>query len=510
MLSDSPLQHRYRYDVDGRLQAIQHPGAARSFRYEKSVVGLITRLTETAQAQSSTWQYGYDASGRLLGAFRDDGRRYQYTFDNGDNLTGIGTPEGLRSYRHDAGNKIAGYKFDANGSRIEDERHSYQWDAENRLTGIGYRASPQRRTEFRYDGLGRRIAIIEINGPSRTETRYSWCGEVICAARDGNGRPIGYYFSHGAYRPQEKARRQYYARDHLDSIRDVLDEKGQAIARYDYDPYGNFINQPAQQPEFGYAGMHYHAPSGLYLTRYRAYDPQSGRWLSRDPIEEGGGINLYAYVEGDPVSYTDPLGLQRAPPPRVGSRGVRGNPYVQGSNFNALAEHLVNQMRRNDITYTVVRAPGGTPYNYTYSDVRSMERTLRNNGFVRENPGNLYSPWVRQDSVCYAPGARPGNWVGPSVGGRPGSIVGRGGSPMTVPRGTNDPTIINGISYSGHAIDQMQGRGIPPSIVQNTIQNGVIYQTRLGTTGYYDSVNNVRVITNSDTGVVITVIPGSP
>ena len=61
--------------------------------------------------------------------------------------------------------------------------------------------------------------------------------------------------------------------------------------------------------EIGYAGMYYHGPSGLYLTKYRAYDPRDGRWLSRDPIGESGGINLYTYVEGNPITKTDPLGL---------------------------------------------------------------------------------------------------------------------------------------------------------------------------------------------------------
>jgi RHS repeat-associated protein len=55
--------------------------------------------------------------------------------------------------------------------------------------------------------------------------------------------------------------------------------------------------------------MQYHAPSGLYLTKYRVYDPKDGRWLSRDPIGEAGGINLYAYVGGNPISFIDPLGL---------------------------------------------------------------------------------------------------------------------------------------------------------------------------------------------------------
>jgi filamentous hemagglutinin len=81
---------------------------------------------------------------------------------------------------------------------------------------------------------------------------------------------------------------------------------------------------------------------------------------------------------------------------------------------------------------------------------------------------------------------------------------------MTVPRGTNAATTINEIDYSAHGIDQMQGRGIPPSVVQNTIQNGVVFPTREGTIGYYDSVNNVRVITSESTGSVVTVIPGAP
>jgi RHS repeat-associated protein len=73
------------------------------------------------------------------------------------------------------------------------------------------------------------------------------------------------------------------------------------------------MNDPQTAPAFGFAGMQYHAPSGLYLTKYRAYDPETGRWLSRDPIEEA-RVNLYAYVEGNPMSWIDPLGLPKTGP----------------------------------------------------------------------------------------------------------------------------------------------------------------------------------------------------
>jgi hypothetical protein len=53
------------------------------------------------------------------------------------------------------------------------------------------------------------------------------------------------------------------------------------------------------------------------LTRYRAYDASTGRWLSRDPIQEKGGINLYGYAGDNPVDFEDPSGLYIAPPPPV-------------------------------------------------------------------------------------------------------------------------------------------------------------------------------------------------
>jgi RHS repeat-associated protein len=84
---------------------------------------------------------------------------------------------------------------------------------------------------------------------------------------------------------------------------------------YSYDPYGNPMQTTAPVTDFGYAGMFYDADSGLYLTPYRAYDPVAGRWLSRDPVGEGGdpGANLYAYVGGNPIEFADPLGLCGSP-----------------------------------------------------------------------------------------------------------------------------------------------------------------------------------------------------
>jgi RHS repeat-associated protein len=96
-------------------------------------------------------------------------------------------------------------------------------------------------------------------------------------------------------------------------VRDLVTASGTVLASYDYDPYGNptrsTIQTSGTRADYRYAGLFYHSPSGLYLTHYRVYDPRTARWLSRDPIGEAGGINLYGYVGRDPVSRIDPMGL---------------------------------------------------------------------------------------------------------------------------------------------------------------------------------------------------------
>jgi RHS repeat-associated protein len=387
-LSGAPIAHRYAYAPDGRLKGIGHPSDARSYGYT-TAAGQITGIVETLAGQRRQWDYEYDEIDRLTGAKRDDGQHYTYGLDDADNLIHIITPEGNWSYYHNAGNKIdqGGYHHDANGSRIEDDRHTYRWDAENRLLGIGYKNDPAKKTEFRYDGGGRRVAMIETDGIYRRETRYTWCGNRICAARDEKGQAVAYYFNEGVYRPAGK-KREYYARDHLGSVRDVLDEKGQSIARYDYDPYGKLLNGPQTPPEFGYAGMQYHAPSGLYLTKYRVYDPKTGKWLTRDPIGEAGGLNLYGYVGGNPVRWIDPLGLAR-----VCRRPLSGAPFMAGNgnmNLGLFHEHIFYSDNITNIGYgnTGIMIDENIE-NYTCGSIEYVDEYMRQ-AVVRARASGAY------------------------------------------------------------------------------------------------------------------------
>jgi hypothetical protein len=124
---------------------------------------------------------------------------------------------------------------------------------------------------------------------------------------------------------------------------------------------------------------------------------------------------------------------------------------------------------------------------------------------------------VKVDPTCPNPtlGCGPGGGGGFSGGiggsGSASSPVGRSGNPLQVNPGTNAPANIYGRDYSGHAIDRMQGRGIPPSAVENTIQTGVRSPGNVaGSTAHYDRVNNMTVITDTASGRVVTIRQGPP
>jgi hypothetical protein len=81
------------------------------------------------------------------------------------------------------------------------------------------------------------------------------------------------------------------------------------------------------------------------------------------------------------------------------------------------------------------------------------------------------------------------------------------GGEMIVEPGTNLPGVVNGRAYSAHAFDQMQGRGIMPSVVDDTIATGAGAPSRGATTVYYGASNDISVVVNAE-GKVVTVSYG--
>ena len=198
-------------------------------------------------------------------------------------------------------------QYDPDGNLTSDGTNSYEWDAANRLTAVN--EPGKLRSEFAYDGLGRRVRITEkSNGIASSVKNLIWDGMQIAEARNKSNTLTNRYFMQGM---QMNGGSFYYTRDHLGSIREMIDTNGVIVARYDYDPLGRRTKLPSGAPDadFGFTGDYYHQPSGLCLAPYREYAPGLGRWLSRDPIGERGGTNLYVYVRNNPIMLIDPLGL---------------------------------------------------------------------------------------------------------------------------------------------------------------------------------------------------------
>jgi len=89
----------------------------------------------------------------------------------------------------------------------------------------------------------------------------------------------------------------------------MLDSSQSVAAAYRYAPFGKLLAKTGSltQP-FGFSTKRYDEQTGLIYYGYRFYGPEIGRWTTRDPLGEAGGMNLYAFVGNNPVNWVDPWG----------------------------------------------------------------------------------------------------------------------------------------------------------------------------------------------------------
>ncbi len=180
------------------------------------------------------------------------------------------------------------------------------WDGETRLVRLDIDANT---SSFEYDGLGRLVHIVETqNGVQTSEKRFVWMGMERVEECDGNWNVTKQFLPQGVIVGSIQF---LYGFDHLGSIRDLI-VNGAVDAHYDYDPYGQrTVSGPHANnydADFSFTGYYVHGASGYLFAPLRVYDPNLGRWISRDPIEEEGGLNLFRYAGNNPTSFVDPNG----------------------------------------------------------------------------------------------------------------------------------------------------------------------------------------------------------
>jgi RHS repeat-associated protein len=104
-----------------------------------------------------------------------------------------------------------------------------------------------------------------------------------------------------------------YQYDGRGNVSSLLDSNENVAASYRYDEFGRLLalGGSVEQP-FQFSTKRCDQGAGLVYYGYRFYAPAIGRWMNRDPLGEAGGINLYGFVNNDPVNWVDPWGLKDA------------------------------------------------------------------------------------------------------------------------------------------------------------------------------------------------------
>ncbi|MBK6696859.1 MAG: RHS repeat-associated core domain-containing protein [Myxococcales bacterium] len=299
----------------------------------RDVLGRVTsreELMAPMAALPSTavrWDYTYDDRGRLKTAVQSGGATasYTYAYDENGNRTSVNgfaatydNQDRLLSYGGVA------YTYTNNGalkSRGGTELFDYDLSGNLRKRSVN-------NVEYLIDGKNRRVAKKK-NGVF--EAAWLYDDQLRIAAQLTGAGQVRQVFAYGVkpnvpelvYQPTPVAGfpngKVYRIISDLNgSVRAVVDisvTPAVMVQRIDYLPSGRRASMEAivttggyEPIPFGYAGGLHDADTGLVRFGARDYDPETGRWVSKDPARFGGGVNLYAYCYGDPINFVDPGG----------------------------------------------------------------------------------------------------------------------------------------------------------------------------------------------------------
>jgi RHS repeat-associated protein len=314
----SQVSRRYNWDKSGRLIGVKdNKRGTSSYQYDpRDQINRITRTTGLDKQSSE--QYSYDS---LLNLVESNGRHHQY--ENGE-VKSIGRS----SYRHDSRGRVVEKRVVKHGFRPK--TWYYRWDDFDRL--IETHTPDGAIWAYSYDAFGRRIkkeCIKTGNTGKHSSVSYLWQGATLAEEHRTTGETTEvsrWHFEPGTFDPLAKetisaaGKVSFYpiVTDQLGTPKELFDTEGNCVWQAEHTLWGETTvawqkKEPDTQLPLVDCSLRFQnqwedEESGLHYNLNRYYDPDSGQYLSSDPIGLQGGLRTHGYVH-DPVQSVDPFGL---------------------------------------------------------------------------------------------------------------------------------------------------------------------------------------------------------
>ncbi|ACM22012.1 RHS repeat protein [Geotalea daltonii FRC-32] len=303
------LPRTINYDNQYRI-ASTTTGTIQSLSYGFDANSNITSITNTLD-NTKNKSYSYDALNRLSSATGTWGNML-WTYDPvGNRLTQVDSV-GTSSYVYQPGsNKLTGitgattssFAYDANGNTVTDNATTYTYNQNQRLI----RAAAIQTGDYAYNASGERVKKTTVG--TTTHFVYDRAGSLLIEnASDGlteyvylNGEPVAKIDATGT---------SYIHTDHLGTPQMMTDASGAKVWAIEARPFGdNAAITGAGMLNLRFPGQYFDTETGNHYNYFRDYNPSVGRYIQKDPIGIAGGINLYSYVQNNPINWVDPEGL---------------------------------------------------------------------------------------------------------------------------------------------------------------------------------------------------------
>ncbi|HPU33663.1 MAG TPA: RHS repeat-associated core domain-containing protein [Phycisphaerae bacterium] len=320
-----------------------------SYNLRQELIGTAVEQPVGTPLPAQNREYAYDPIGnRTHSRTGTDSPLYYCVNDVNQYEATAGAPE--------CATPVETFGYDADGNLVFDGTYRYEWDGENRLKAV-YKAQPNagdRRLVFDYDYMSRRVrrrAFVWTGSawpdpdtdPPVEDLRFvydEWNVIMVLDGLKGNAIDRKYTWGldlSGAFHRAGGIRGllacEKTSGTHQGSYWYFYDANGNVgqlvsatsnfpiTARYEYDAYGNALvatGTSAAANPFRFSTKWQDNETGLYYYGYRYYSPTPGRWISRDPVQEFGGVNVFAFVGNKPPDRVDALGLSCCPGDRYG------------------------------------------------------------------------------------------------------------------------------------------------------------------------------------------------